>query len=164
MAIELQIERMRTAEATSTRDSAVQRLSSAYDSIKEKVQTVNQLQSEKADLELRVAAAESRVIEAAEQARAEERKRSETELARLHDLIRILRESNGSNAERRSTSMWSPNPSSSVSTLVSPVEDSPFSFKQDQGLNARIRDQVRLGCTFSDHSHAVTRSSRPRMG
>ena len=143
MAIELQVERMRTAEVTSTRDSAIQRLSSAYDSIKEKVQSINQLQGEKADLELRLAAAEKRVIEAAEQARTEERKRSETEITRMHELILILKESNGSDSEKRVASLWSPNPSSSVSTLVSPVEDSSSPLKQ--ALTMGLQDQVGYG-------------------
>ena len=66
MAIEIQVEKMRAAEATSARDSAVQRLASAYDSIKEKVQAITRLTSEKAALEVKLSQTEKRATEAEE--------------------------------------------------------------------------------------------------
>lgn len=51
MAIEIQVAQMRLHEATSARDSAVQRLSSAYDSIKQKAQQITNLTMENAKLE-----------------------------------------------------------------------------------------------------------------
>ena len=122
----------------------MQRLASAYDSIKEKVQTINQLQGEKADLEIRLAAAESHVLETAEQARTEERKRAEAEINRLHDLVRMLRETNGSEIERRVASIWSPDASSSVSTLVSPIEGSPFGLERSHSVGhyEQVRSQL----------------------
>ena len=134
MAIELQVERMRTAEVTSTRDSAVQRLSSAYDSIKEKVQTINQLQGEKADIEVRLAAAESRILQVAEQARMDERERARAEIHHLQELVCKLKDGSITDAERRVASIWSPDALSSVSTLVSPIEDSPFGLEQSHSF------------------------------
>lgn len=141
MAIELQVERMRTSEVTSTRDSAVQRLSSAYDSIKEKVQTINQLQREKADLEIRLAAAENRFLEAAEQGRFEDKKRSDVEIFRLHEFIPAFNENSGPDVEKRVASIWSPDASSSVSTLVSPIQGSPFGLERSHsvGRHEKVR-------------------------
>ena len=51
MAIEIQMAQMRLQEATSARDSAVQRLASAYDSIKQKAQQVVTLTTENSQLE-----------------------------------------------------------------------------------------------------------------
>ena len=51
MALEIQMVQMRLQEATSARDSAVQRLSSAYDSIKQKVQQITILTAENSKLE-----------------------------------------------------------------------------------------------------------------
>lgn len=92
MAIELQMEKMQLAEATSARDSAVQRLASAYDSIKEKAMTISRLQSEKADLECRLVLAEKHSQDLLEAARVEERRKLEDETNRLHDLVRKLSE------------------------------------------------------------------------
>lgn len=92
MAIDLQVEKMRLAEVTSARDSAVQRLSSAYDSIKEKALAIGRLEAEKAELEHRLADADTRTKEAVEYARAEERRIMEDEMLRLREAIRSLNE------------------------------------------------------------------------
>ena len=70
---------MRAAEATSARDSAVQRLSSAYDSIKQKAITIGKLTSEKEELERKLADMEFKMQEAIAAARADERKKAEAE-------------------------------------------------------------------------------------
>ncbi|KAL5528882.1 hypothetical protein ACEPAG_4856 [Sanghuangporus baumii] len=123
MAIELQMEKMRCAEATSIRDSAVQRLASAYDSIKEKAATINRLQNEKTDLESRLANVEVRIKEAAEQARAEERQTMEGELARLRDVIRNLKDSVEAEKQTRVSSESSPLTTASLSDTSSPTDD-----------------------------------------
>ncbi|KAL5490660.1 hypothetical protein ACEPAI_5494 [Sanghuangporus weigelae] len=123
MAIELQMEKMRCAEATSIRDSAVQRLASAYDSIKEKAATINRLQNEKTDLESRLANVEVRIKEAAEQARAEERQIMEGELARLRDVIRNLKDSVEAEKQTRVGSESSPLTTTSLSDSSSPTDD-----------------------------------------
>ena len=123
MAIELQMEKMRCAEATSVRDSAVQRLASAYDSIKEKAMTINRLQSEKADLESRLATVEAHIKDAVEQARAEERQSMEGELARLRDVIRNLKDSVEAENQPRISSESSPSTAENTSLLTSPTDD-----------------------------------------
>lgn len=123
MAIELQMEKMRCAEATSIRDSAVQRLASAYDSIKEKAAAINRLQAEKADLEARLAKVEVRIKETAEQARAEERQVMEGELARLRDVIRNLKDSVEAEKQTRIGPEFSPLTSTSISDSSSPTDD-----------------------------------------
>ncbi|KAL5533482.1 hypothetical protein ACEPAF_5258 [Sanghuangporus sanghuang] len=123
MAIELQMEKMRCAEATSIRDSAVQRLASAYDSIKEKAATINRLQNEKTDLESRLANVEVRIKEAAEQARAEERQIMEGELSRLRDVIRNLKDSVEAEKQTRVSSESSPLTTTSLSDYSSPTDD-----------------------------------------
>lgn len=90
MALEIQVEKLRAAEATSARDSAVQRLASAYDSIKQKAIAVGKLTSEKADLEHKLADMEFRIQEAAAAARADERKKLEAENNRLTNKISAL--------------------------------------------------------------------------
>lgn len=122
MAIELQVEKIRAAEATSARDSAVQRLSSAYDSIKEKVYMINRLQSEKIDLEQRLNDFDTRLKEAVEQARSEERMALQDEMKHLRNLIQILR-----SGDAKSTTASSDSESVSASTLFSgTVEDTPL--------------------------------------
>ncbi|EJD06218.1 uncharacterized protein FOMMEDRAFT_153619 [Fomitiporia mediterranea MF3/22] len=123
MAIELQMEKMRCVEAVRVRDSAVQRLSSAYDSIKEKATTIGRLQSEKADLECRLANAEARIKEAAEQARVEERQLMEGELARLRDVIRSLKDSVEAEKETRASATSSPVITRSINDSGSPNDD-----------------------------------------
>lgn len=124
MAIELQVEKMRAAEAISARDSAVQRLSSAYDSIKEKAYMVNRLQGEKAELEQRLADFDNHLKEAVEQARSEERKALEDEMQHLRDVIRELRTN-----DIRTATVPSDSPvvseAASASTLFSGLDDSP---------------------------------------
>lgn len=66
MALEIQMERMRASEAMSARDSAVQRLASAYDSIKSKANMITTLTGEKFELEIRLRDAERRAAEAEE--------------------------------------------------------------------------------------------------
>ena len=130
MAIELQVEKMRLAEATSARDSAVQRLASAYDSIKEKAQTIARLQGEKAELETRLAFAENDAKEATGTTRSEEYRTMENEINRLQDLVRKLSESSvqvkspiSSPSSERNSRMEL----GSASTLFSAVDDtSPF--------------------------------------
>ena len=130
MAIELQVEKMRLAEATSARDSAVQRLASAYDSIKEKAQTIARLQGEKAELETRLAFAETDAKEATGTTRSEEYRTMENEINRLQDLVRKLSESSvqvkspiSSPSSERNSRMEL----GSASTLFSAVDDtSPF--------------------------------------
>ena len=46
MAIEVQVERMRVSEMMSARDAAIQRLSNAYESIRQKTATIERLQQE----------------------------------------------------------------------------------------------------------------------
>ena len=130
MAIELQVEKMRLAEATSARDSAVQRLASAYDSIKEKAQTIARLQGEKAELETRLAFAETNAKEATGTTISEEYRTMENEINRLQDLVRKLSESSvqvkspiSSPSSERNSRMEL----GSASTLFSAVDDtSPF--------------------------------------
>lgn len=121
------MEKMRCAEAQSVRDSAVQRLASAYDSIKEKAMTVNRLQSEKAELEARLSNVDVRIKEAAEQARGEERQIMEGELARLRDVIRNLKDSVEAEKQTRILSEPSPLTATSTSESVSPMDDSASS-------------------------------------
>lgn len=102
------------------RDSAVQRLASAYDSIKEKAMTIGRLQAEKADFEHRLATVETRIKEAADQARAEERHIMEGELARLRDVIRNLKDS--VEAEKGSRPASSPL-TTNTCTSSSPTDD-----------------------------------------
>ena len=47
MALEIQIERLRVMEITKARDAALQRLSDAYVSIRQKTQVIEQLQQER---------------------------------------------------------------------------------------------------------------------
>ena len=47
MALEIQIERLRVIEITKARDAALQRLSDAYVSIRQKTQVIEQLQQER---------------------------------------------------------------------------------------------------------------------
>lgn len=121
MAIELQMEKMHLAEATSARDSAVQRLASAYDSIKEKAMTISRLHSEKADLESRLVLAEKHPQALVEAARAEERKKMEDEINRLHDMVRKLSKS----AVQARSPYSSPlaDKVESASTLFSSIDD-----------------------------------------
>lgn len=58
------MEKIRSAEAMSARDSAVQRLASAYDSIKSKTLLVSKLTVEKTDLEAKLREAVQRVDDA----------------------------------------------------------------------------------------------------
>ena len=81
---------MRAAEATSARDSAVQRLSSAYDSIKQKAITIGKLTSEKEELERKLADMEFKMQEAIAAARADERKKAEAENNRYTNKIATL--------------------------------------------------------------------------
>lgn len=90
MAIEIQVEKMRVAEATSARDSAVQRLASAYDSIKEKAIAVGRLQTENAELERRLAETEAKVTKAVEDARGVERTLAEDEIMRMTEMVATL--------------------------------------------------------------------------
>lgn len=114
---------MRCAEATSARDSAVQRLASAYDSIKEKVQTIGRIQSEKAELEYRLSNIDTRVKEAADEARAEERHMMEGELARLREIIKSLKESVEADKENRSSVIMSPAETTNTGSSTSPSDD-----------------------------------------
>lgn len=114
MAIELQLAKMRAAEATSARDSAVQRLSSAYDSIKEKAQTIGRLQCEKAELEHRLAGTETCIAEAATQARADERRALEAEISKLRECARSFKE--GNEPEKDICELASPSPTVAAST------------------------------------------------
>lgn len=116
MAIELQLAKMRAAEAMSARDSAVQRLSSAYDSIKEKAQIIGRLQCEKADLEHRLASAETRIAEAVSQAKAEERRTLETEMVKLREITLSFKDS-----EKDSCELTSPSPT--VAASITPLFD-----------------------------------------
>ena len=90
MAIEIQVERLKLADATSARDSAVQRLSSAYDSIKEKALTINRLQKEKAVLEDRVCELETERDRVLQQAQVEENEAQAQEIKSLKEKINDL--------------------------------------------------------------------------
>ncbi|TDL18486.1 hypothetical protein BD410DRAFT_753187 [Rickenella mellea] len=90
MALEIQVMKMHADEAASARDSAVQRLASAYDSIKQKAQLVTKLQSEKDELERKLADSTFRVQETVAAARADERRSMEAEIVRLTGVIAKL--------------------------------------------------------------------------
>ncbi|KAI5118092.1 hypothetical protein M0805_007742 [Coniferiporia weirii] len=149
MAIELQVEKMRAADATSARDSAVQRLASAYDSIKEKALIIGRLQNEKSELEDRLAGFEGRVKEAAEQARVEERRVLEDEMCRLRDVIRQLKE----NAEEQKHEPLESTPplSTEGARAFFSNADSSSSFLAANEENGNIEKAVRSISNDIDH-------------
>lgn len=82
---------------------------------------INRLQSEKIDLEQRLNDFDTRLKEAVEQARSEERMALQDEMKHLRNLIQILR-----SGDAKSTTASSDSESVSASTLFSgTVEDTP---------------------------------------
>ena len=127
----------RIMESNTTRDSAVQRLSSAYDSIREKAATINSLQNELLIQENKLKDAEERIQEAVNKARTEERKKLESEIEglqftvrRLNEEIRILREDKTFSDEDQ----LSPTEVSPASTLFSDIQDSSSFVKTKDNL------------------------------
>lgn len=140
MAIEIQVEKMKLAEASSARDSAIQRLSSAYDSIKDKAVAIAQLQSDKADLERRVAESDVWMSRAVEEARAEERRALEGEISALKELIKRLNDEIRSlKGEEGTGKLESP---SEMTLVASPTET--LSFANSSQDESAQRDRVSI--------------------
>ncbi|KLO19613.1 hypothetical protein SCHPADRAFT_817820 [Schizopora paradoxa] len=157
MAIEIQVEKMKLAEAASARDSAIQRLSSAYDAIKEKAVTIAHLQSEKADLERRIAESEVWMSRAVEDARAEERRALEVEIGALKELIKRLNDEIRSlKGDEGSGKLESP----SETTLVASPSDNHLIANSSRDESVQ-RDRVR-SLTKEFENLSVTSRSQSR--
>ncbi len=137
MAVEIQVERMKFAEASSARDSAIQRLSSAYDSIKDKAVAIAQLQSEKADLERRIAESEVWMSRAVDDARVDERRALEGEIGALKELIKRLNDEIRSlKGEEGAGTFESP---SEMTLVASPTENLSIANSSQEELAQRDR-------------------------
>lgn len=160
MAIEIQVEKMKLAEAASARDSAIQRLSSAYDSIKEKAVAIAHLQSEKADLERRIAESEVWVSRAVDDARAEERRALEGEIGALKELIKRLNDEIRSlKGDEGSGKLESP---SETTLVASSTENNSIanSSREESAHRDRVRINYKNTVSLLTSASAVLTSAR----
>lgn len=88
MSLDIQMERMRVAEAMYARDTVVKRLVDAHISIRQKVAIINRLEEEKAELQRRLSDPKGLCIEDDDP----EKSKSELEIERLQRVIESLRD------------------------------------------------------------------------